>query len=204
MDNPWNRVGQTLKMRTLQMVINVRSAPQLVLDKMIFIRFCLERKWKCKSLSRIRLFATPWTMQSMKLSRPEYWSVWPFPSTGDLPNPEIEPRSPTLQMDFLPDEPEGKPKNTRVGSQFLLQQIFLSQELNQGLLHCRQILYQLCYWGFCLNPWHLNILFVPKIINVLIAVFRNRDNYQNYRWTFIFSYHDTSTVLIKRLEVISI
>ena len=50
-------------------------------------------------------------------------------------------------MDFLPAEPEGKPKNTGVGSQFLLQQIFLSQELNQGLLRCRQILYQLSYEG---------------------------------------------------------
>ena len=120
-------------------------------------------------------------MQSMKFSRPEHWSGWPFPSPGDLPKPEIEPRSPTLQMDFLPAEPEGKPKNTGVGSQFLLQQIFLSQELNQGLLRCRQILYQLSYWEFCLNSWPLNILFVPKIINVLIAVFQNRDNYQNYR-----------------------
>ena len=166
MDNPWNRVGQTLKMRTLQMVINVRSAPQLVLDKMIFIRFCLERKWKCKSLSRIRLFATPWIMQSMKFSRPEYWSGWPFPSPGDLPNPEIEPRSPTLQMDFLPAEPEGKPKNTRVGSQFLLQQIFLSQELNQGLLHCRQILYQLSYQG-SFNKVTLTLINNMKMMHIL-------------------------------------
>ena len=35
--------------------------------------------------------------------------------------------------------------NTRVGSHSLLQGIFLTQELNQGLLHCRQILYQLSY-----------------------------------------------------------
>ena len=39
---------------------------------------------------------------------------------GELPNPEIEPRSPALQADSLPAEPQGKPKNTGVGSLFLL------------------------------------------------------------------------------------
>ena len=38
-----------------------------------------------------------------------------FPSPGDLPNTGIEPRSPTLQVDSLPAEPQGKPKNTGVG-----------------------------------------------------------------------------------------
>ena len=63
-------------------------------------------------------------------------------SLGDLPNPEMEPRSPSLQVDSLPAEPQGKPKNTTqgVGSLFLLQGIFPTQELNPGLLHCRQIL----------------------------------------------------------------
>ena len=60
---------------------------------------------------------------------------------GNLPNPGIEPRSPTLQVDSLPAEPQGKPKNTGVGSLSLLQGIFLTQELNQDLLHCWQILY---------------------------------------------------------------
>ena len=66
---------------------------------------------------------------------------------GDLPNPGIEHRSPELQADSLPAEPPGKPKNTGVGSLSLLQWIFLTQELNQGLLHCRRILYQLSYQG---------------------------------------------------------
>ena len=66
-----------------------------------------------------------------------------LPSPGDLPNPGIELRSPTLQADSLPTEPQRKPKNTGVGSLSLLQQIFPSQELNLGLLHCRWILYQL-------------------------------------------------------------
>ena len=52
--------------------------------------------------------ATPWTIQSMEFSRLEYWSEWPFPSPGDLPNPGIEPRSPVLQADSLPAEPQGK------------------------------------------------------------------------------------------------
>ena len=66
---------------------------------------------------------------------------------GDLPNPGIKPGSPTLQGDSLPAEPQGKPKNTGLGSPSLLKQIFLSQESNQGFLHCRQILYQLSYEG---------------------------------------------------------
>ena len=46
---------------------------------------------------------------SMGFSRQEYWSGWPFPSPGELPNPGIEPRSPALQMDSLPAEPPGQP-----------------------------------------------------------------------------------------------
>ena len=81
----------------------------------------------------------------MEFSRPEYWSGYSFPSQGDLPNPGIEPRSPTLQVDSLSAEPQGKPRNTGVGSLSLLQWIFPTQESNQDLLHCRQILYQLRY-----------------------------------------------------------
>ena len=58
-----------------------------------------------------------------------------FPSPGDLPNPGIEPRSPVWLVDSLPAEPQGKAKNTGVGSLSLLQGIFLTQELNRGLLH---------------------------------------------------------------------
>ena len=77
----------------------------------------------------------------------EDWSRLPFPSPGDLPNPGIEPRSPPLQANSLPTEPPRKPKNTEVGSLTLLQGIFLTQESNQGFLHCRQILYQLNFQG---------------------------------------------------------
>ena len=92
-----------------------------------------------KSFSCVQLFVTLWTTQSMEFSRPEYWSRWLFPSPGDLHNPGIEHRSPTLQADSLPAEPPGKPKNTGVGSLSLLQRIFPTQESNWGLLNCRWI-----------------------------------------------------------------
>ena len=68
---------------------------------------------KVKLLSRVRLFATPWTVASqarpsMGFSRQERWSGLPFPSPGDLPDPGIEPRSPALQADALPSEPPEK------------------------------------------------------------------------------------------------
>ena len=45
----------------------------------------------------------------MEFSGQEYWSGLPFPSSGSLPDPGIEPGSPALQADFLPFEPPGKP-----------------------------------------------------------------------------------------------
>ena len=70
-----------------------------------------------------------------------------MPSSRGSSQPGIKPRSPTLEVDFLLSEPLGKPKNTGVGSLSLLQRIFPTQESNQGLLHCRQILYQLSHQG---------------------------------------------------------
>ena len=69
---------------------------------------------KVKLLSHVQLFATPWTVAyqaplSMGFSRQEYWSGLPFPSPGDLPDPEMEPRASALQEDALPSEPLGKP-----------------------------------------------------------------------------------------------
>ena len=66
---------------------------------------------------------------------------------GNLPNPRNKPRSPTLKADSLSSELPGKPKKTGVGSLSLLQETFLTQGSNWGLLHCRQILYQLSYQG---------------------------------------------------------
>ena len=85
------------------------------------------------------LFATPWTVAhqaplSIGFSRQEYWSGLPCPPPGDIPNPGIEPRSPTLQAESLLSETPGKPKNTTVGSLSLLQEIFLTEESNPLLL----------------------------------------------------------------------
>ena len=81
----------------------------------------------------------------MEFSRPESWRGLLIPSLRDLPSPGIKLRSPTLQADSLPVEPPRKSKNTGVGGLSRLQWIFLTQELNRGLLRCRQILYQLSY-----------------------------------------------------------
>ena len=78
------------------------------------LRICLPmQRSEVKSLSRVRLFVTPWTVAyqaplSMEFSRQEYWSGLPFPSPGDLPDPGIEPRSPALQADALLSELPGK------------------------------------------------------------------------------------------------
>ena len=65
---------------------------------------------------------------------------------GALPSPGIEPRSFALQVDSLPPGPPRKLKNTGVGNLSLLQENFLTQELNGGLQNCERILYQLSDW----------------------------------------------------------
>ena len=67
-----------------------------------------------QSLSRVRLFVTPWTVAcqappSMGFSRQGYWSGLSFSSPGNLPDPGIEPGSPALQADTLPSEPLSVP-----------------------------------------------------------------------------------------------
>ena len=68
-------------------------------------------------LSHVQLFLSPWTVArhaplSLRFPRQEYWSGLPFPSPGDLPDPEIHPPSPAsaaLAGGFLTAEPPGKP-----------------------------------------------------------------------------------------------
>ena len=67
-------------------------------------------------------------------------------------------QAPSLQVDSLPAEPQGKPKNSRVGGLSLLQWIFLAQELNWDLLHCRQI------------PGFPGIIFVVYATDTLIYI----------------------------------
>ena len=80
-----------------------------------------------------------YTVRGLLQARILEWVAFPF-SRGSF-----QPRSPALQEDSLPAEPQGMPKNTGVGSLSLLQGTLPTQESNQGLLHSRQILYQLSY-----------------------------------------------------------
>ena len=91
----------------------------------------------------------------------------------------IEPRFPALQADSLTAEPPGKPKNTGVGSLCFLQRIFLTQESNWGLLHCRQILYQLSYEG---SPKFFEV----KVVKLYPTIRSMRFSRQEYwsGWSF--------------------
>ena len=76
-----------------------------------------------RSVAKLGLFATSWTIacqapMSVGFPRQEYWSGLPFTSPRDLPDPEVEPRSPALQTDSLPSEPPRKPWG-RAGHAFL-------------------------------------------------------------------------------------
>ena len=93
--------------------------------------------------------------------------AFPF-SRGSSP-----PRSPALQVDSLPAEPQGKPKNTRVGSLGLLQWIFPTQESNQGHLHSRWILYQLSYQGSPGIPAEVSQILKHDAVKVMHSVYHH-------------------------------
>ena len=116
----------------------------------------IESEVKVKVIQSCPILCNPmdYTVHGILQVRILEWAAFPF-SRG-LPNPGIKLRSPVLQVDSLPAEPQGTPKNTGVGSQSLLQGIFLTQESNWDLLHCRRILYQAqcCYYWF-LNSYHI-------------------------------------------------
>ena len=70
-----------------------------------------------------------------------------FPSSRASSQPRVQIQVSCIAGGFFTAEPQGKPKNTGVGSLSLLQRIFLTHKLNWVLLHCRQILYQLSNQG---------------------------------------------------------
>ena len=81
-----------------------------------FLMYSKVNQLCAQSLSCVQLFATPWTLAhqaplSMGILQARILKWWPCPSPGDLPNPGIEPRSFTLQVDSLPFEPSGKLKS---------------------------------------------------------------------------------------------
>ena len=80
------------------------------------------------------------------------WAAIPFSWGSSQPRDWTQVSCIARGLDSLPAEPQGKSKNTGVGNLSLLQQIFPTQESNWGLLHCRQILYQLSYQEARLEP----------------------------------------------------
>ena len=96
---------------------------------------------------------TPWTVAHMGFSRQKYWRGLPFPSPGDLPDPGIEPRSPTLQADVLTSEPPGKPQRDFRTEHFLqapikkVSQIYKTND--QRILPCgfnSTVFFKKCLW----------------------------------------------------------
>ena len=112
------------------------------------------------------------------------WVAVPF-SRGSS-----QPRSSAMKMDSLPAEPQGKPKNTVVDSLSVPQGIFLTQELKWGLLHCRRILYQLCYQGSPKLGEHLykdlKMLVEGAIVSGPQQVPKNVKTAPSFTWTFSF------------------
>ena len=96
------------------------------------------------------------------------WVAFPFSRGSSQPRDQTQASlAAALQVDSLPAEPPGKPKNTGVGSLSLLQWIFPTQESNRAVLNCRQILYQLSYQGSPLSTivafkGGLGLLGVPR------------------------------------------
>ena len=74
----------------------------------------------------------PTLCDPMDFSRPEYWSGWPFLSPGDLPNPGFEPRSPSLQVDSLPAQPQGKPHYQYIQESKLIKCTFKKNNNNKA------------------------------------------------------------------------
>ena len=108
---PMKNLDSVLKNRDITLPTKVHIIKAMVFPVVMYR--C--EKSEVKSLSRVQLFVTPWTVayqapQPVEFSRQEYWSGLSFPSPGDLPDPGIEPRSPALQADALPSQPPGKPR----------------------------------------------------------------------------------------------
>ena len=96
-----------------------------------------------------------------------------FPTQGS--NPGLLHR----RQNSLPAEPQGKPKNTGVGSLSRLQRIFLTQESNWGLLHCRQILYQLSHLG---GPMYICVcVYLDKLTTSTVSPVPKKKNTQNLK-----------------------
>ena len=112
----------------------------------------------------------------MVVLQAKYLSGLPWLPPGDLPSPGIKPRYLTLQANSLLAEPRGKPKKTGVSSLSLLQGIFLTQESNWCLLHCRWVLYKLRYQE---RPWSCitHSFFIPSFFQYASKVGKVSSDY---------------------------
>ena len=125
---------------------------------------CCKKEKKVKSLSFVQLFATLWTvacqaplsMGILQARKPDWISR---PSSRWSSQPRDWTQVSHIAGGFFTSEPPGKPKNTGLGSLFLLQGIFPTQELNQGLLYCRQTLYHLSHRESSYIYWLLSYFF---------------------------------------------
>ena len=120
---------------------------------------------------------TPWNVAHQAplftgFSRQEYWRGLPCPPPGDVPNPGLP-----IAGRFFTVWATREAQNTGMGSLSLLQRNFPTQKSNQGLLHCRQILYQQSYQGSpslsVVNCNHNDEIPLPPIQMVKIS---NTDN----------------------------
>ena len=107
----------------------------------------MSQKMKVKVAQSCLTLCDPmdYTVHGILQARMLKWVAFPFSRGSSQPRDQTQVSC--IADDSLPAEPQVKPKNTEVGSLSLLQGIFLTQESNQGLLHCRWILYQLKYQG---------------------------------------------------------
>ena len=106
----------------------IAASPSFLVCVCVCVCVCACR---CVCRSVVSDSSTPWTVAhqaplSMQLSRQDYWNGLPFPSPEDLPNPRIEPRSPSFQVDSLSSKPQGKPP-------FPTRQMYLSTHFAQAL-----------------------------------------------------------------------
>ena len=114
-------------------------------------------------LSHVQPFETPMNcvacqaLLSMEFSRQGYWSGFPFPSPGDLPNPRIEPTSPALQADALPSELLGKPLGLTLYPSFpLISPSLPSHQVSVSVTKSRRLFYNISTINplifYCLVP----------------------------------------------------
>ena len=152
--------------------------------------------WKGKVAESRLTLCDQWAPLSMEFSKQDFWSGYLFLSPENLPNSGIKLKSPALQAESLLFEPPGKPKNTGVGSRFLLQRVFPTPGSNRGLLHCRWILYQLSYQG----SLGASILSAYTSINVICYMLFLYWWLYYYIITFVFCYRLCLKVYFVRYE----